>query len=401
MDSSYILSTINPVVGLLFALTFFLIWRPQPNRIYILNWSLGFAAGGIGFAFEFFHYFIPKFQFANGANIFLPVSVLFTVRGLCLRYTGKAPDRLLLSVITLTGIIACWMSFVHQYALGRGLTVSSGIAILLIVAMHAMVRNATRDKIDLGIFIALLSLTVLLLARPAATFFIEGAPEINSIAVTSFWAVSLKIAGLYAWMIFAILFMLRVAADLLAEIKEQSVTDTLSGILNRGGFFAAADCVALAATPRLPVSVLLLDIDYFKKVNDNYGHRTGDQVIRAVADMLRFSAPETAIVGRLGGEEFAMVLPNTHRMSAFGFAEALRASFCLQVHAGIPATHPITVSIGLVEGTGATLEDLIHEADLALYKAKNSGRNQVMMSDEEAAGIYRTTPDGRSQECRA
>jgi len=398
VDSSYILSTINPVVGLLFALTFLLIWRQQPHSAHILSWSLGFAAGSVGFAFEFFHYFIPYFQFANGVNIFLPVSVLFSVRGLCLRYTGRAPDRLLLSITTLTGIFAIWISFVDQYALGRGLLISSGIALMLTVGMHSMMGLKTRDKIDLGIFSAISLLTIMLLARPFASFLIEGAPKIDAIKVTSFWAVSLKVMGLYAWLVFAILFMLRIAADLLAELQKQSITDSLSGILNRGGFLAAAESVVLAATPTLPVSVLLLDIDHFKKVNDNYGHRAGDQVIREMAKLMRSSAPESAIIGRLGGEEFAMVLPNTSSAAAFAFGEALRASFGLLEHAGFAASHPVTVSIGLVEGTGGCLEDLIHEADVALYKAKDTGRNQVIIAGKDVAGAgHRSSQLARSR----
>lgn len=395
MDSSYILSTINPVIGFLLSLTFFLIWKKQSGKTYILNWALGFAAGSIGFAFEFFHFFIANFRFANGVNIFLPISVLFTVRGVCLRYTGQAPDRLLLSVITVTGIVACWMSFGDQNALIRGLAVSTGIAMALIVAMHAMMKAPTWNRIDLCIFLTMLSLTILLAARPFASFLIEGAPNIDAIGVTSFWVVSLKVAGLYAWMTFAILFLLRIAADMLAELHEQSVTDSLSGILNRRGFFEIAGAMTRDATPKLPYSVLLLDIDHFKKVNDTYGHQIGDQVIRNVADMMHSNAPETAVIGRLGGEEFAIVLPNTGRRAAFAFAEALRMSIHQQSHSGIPEDHPITVSIGLAEGTGGPLEELLHDADIALYKAKNGGRNQVGMVGAEAFRGHTMRTPGR------
>lgn len=395
MDSSYILSTINPVIGFLLSLTFFLIWKKHSDKTYILNWSLGFAAGSIGYAFEFFHFFIANFRFDNGVNIFLPISVLFTVRGVCLRYCGQAPDRILLSVITLTGIVACWMSVGNHNALIRGLAISSGVAIALIVAMHAMMRAPNRGRIDLCIFLTMLSLTVLLPVRPFVSFLIEGAPKIDAIEVTSFWVVSLKVAGLYAWVTFAILFLLRIAADLLAELNERSVTDALSGILNRRGFFEAAETLVRCATPKLPVSVLLLDIDHFKKVNDTYGHQIGDQVIRNVADMMHFNGPETAVIGRLGGEEFAMVLPNTGRRAAFAFAEALRMSIHQQSHSDIPADHPITVSIGLAEGTGGPLEELLHDADIALYKAKNGGRNQVGTVGAEAFRGHTMRTPGR------
>jgi len=383
LETTYILSTINPVVGLLFALTFFLIWRRQPERLHILHWSSAFFLGSLGFSFEFLNYIDPMFRLSDGVNIFVPVCVLLIVRGVCLRYTGSAPTRLLISILSITYITASWINFVHQNAFGRGLTITIGIVALLTAATTAMLKYRARDKIDLGILLALLVASALLLARPALSFFIEGAPQKGVIEDTSFWAVSMKVAGLYSLLVFSILFMLRIAADLFEELNQQSVTDSLSGLLNRRGFFASAAPLAREATPSLPISVLLLDIDHFKHVNDSYGHQTGDRVIRTLADMMQSSTPDSGLVGRLGGEEFAIFLPSTGSMTALAFAEALRGSIELQHHAGIPATHPVTVSIGVAEGTGEDLERLLHVADAGLYTAKDSGRNQVQMADAE------------------
>lgn len=395
MDYSYILSTINPVTGFLLSLTFFLIWKNHPERKYILNWSIGFAAGSIGYAFEFFHFFIANFRFANGVNIFLPVSMLFTARGLCLRYTGDAPDRALLLAITFCSVIACWMSFGDHNAVIRGFVVSVGVAVVVIVAMNAILSSKERDRIDLSILMVLLLLAILLPVRPIVSFLIEGAPHIDAIEVTSFWAVSLKVGGLFVWIAFALLFLLRIASDLLSELNAQSVTDSLSGILNRRGFFDTAGSLVRDATPGLPVSVFLIDIDHFKKVNDTYGHQVGDQVIRNVAKALHANAPEAAVIGRLGGEEFAVVLPNTERGAAMAFAEALRMNLERQGHAGVSADHPVTVSIGLAQGTGHTLDELLHDADMALYKAKSGGRNRVAVNGSEAFRNQSTRMPGR------
>tara|TARA_R110002012_G_scaffold35788_3_gene101825 strand:- start:101042 stop:102247 length:1206 start_codon:yes stop_codon:yes gene_type:complete len=384
VDSSYLLSTINPVIGLLLTLTFFLIWKRHPEKLHILNWALGFAAGSLGFGFEFFHFFIANFRFENGVNTLLPLSILFSVRGLCLRYRGHSPDSTLLFLVTVTTAIAFGMSSEHHYAHTRGMAISCGVAMMLILAMQAMRRTRTWNRIDLCIFLTLASLTVLLPVRPLASFLIEGAADIGTLEVTSFWVVSLKIAGLYAWVAFAILFLLRIAADLLAELHEEMVTDPLSGIPNRRGFFETAETVIREASPKLPVSLLLLDIDHFKKVNDTYGHQVGDEVIRGVAGVMLENSPETAVIGRLGGEEFAILIPNTSRRSAFAFAEALRLNLEAQTHPEIHADHPVTVSIGLAEGTGGPLDELVRDADVALYKAKNGGRNQVAAVGGEA-----------------
>ncbi|MCY0093402.1 GGDEF domain-containing protein [Hoeflea ulvae] len=385
MDSSYILSTINPVVGTLFSLTFFLIWRQQPHKMHIANWALAFFIGSLGFTFEFLNYFNPVFKLTDGVNIFVPVCVLLVTRGLCLRYTGQAPTRLLILILVVADLIACWINFVHQNAFGRGLSISIGIAVLLMFGMQAILKARTRDRIDLGILAAIAAAAILVAGRPILSFFVEGAPQIGAIEQTSFWAVSIKAAGLFSLLVLAILFMLRIAADLFAELNQQSVTDSLSGLLNRRGFFAAAEPLARQATPARPVSVLLLDIDHFKDVNDGYGHRAGDQVIQAIAGLMQLSTPEHALVGRLGGEEFGIFLPNTRSAAALAFAEALRASIDLQSHADIPSTHPITVSIGLAEGTGEELDLLLHMADIGLYEAKDNGRDQVRMAGRAMA----------------
>lgn len=384
MDSSYLLSTINPVIGLLLTLTFLLIWKKHPEKLHILNWALGFAAGSIGFGFEFFHFFIANFRFENGVNTLLPLSILFSVRGVCLRYRGHSPDIILLFLVTATTAIGFGMSSGHHYAHTRGLAISLGVALMMILAMHAMTKTRTWGRIDLCIFLAFLSLTVLVPLRPLASFLIDGAATVGTLEVTSFWVVSLKIAGLYAWVAFAILFLMRIAADMLDELHEEMVTDSLSGILNRRGFFETAPRVILEASPKLPVSVLLLDIDHFKKVNDTYGHQVGDEVIRRVAGVMLEHSPKAAVIGRLGGEEFVVLIPNTGRSSALAFAESLRLQIETQSHSEIQANHPVTVSIGLAEGTGGPLDELMRDADSALYQAKNRGRNQVAAFNGEA-----------------
>ena len=395
MDSSYILSTINPVVGLLLTLTFFLIWKRHPDKKYILSWAFGFLAGSLGYALEFVHFFVANFHFSNGVNILLPVSMMFMARGLCQRYGREAPDRLLLSAAILSGFIGFVMSFGDHNALIRGMLVSSGVAVMMFIAMDAVFRSSNRETIDRYILAMVFFLTILMLARPLLSFFVEGVQRTGSIELNSFWVVSLKVGGLFGWMTFAILFLLRIANDLINELNEQTVTDALSGILNRRGFFATAGELVTRATPKLPISVFLVDIDHFKQVNDTYGHQIGDQVIRNVARTMRENAPETAVIGRLGGEEFAMIMPMADRRASLAYAEALRISIEQQDHSGISGGNRVTVSIGFAEGTGGSLEEVLHQADIALYKAKNSGRNRVGTIGAEALGGRSMRTPGR------
>ncbi|AKH99212.1 diguanylate cyclase (GGDEF) domain-containing protein [Hoeflea sp. IMCC20628] len=381
MDSTILLTMINPITALTFFLVFFLIWKQQPHQRYILNWAWGYAAASLGFGSEFLNIMVPSIPLWIGFNLLLPLSGWFFVRGMCLRYDEVVPERLLLSMLAVTGAAVLWFGFVMQSAMGRGSAASVGLAAILIVGLQAIRKQKKKENVDLGIIIATFSVTFLMIARPVVSFFLEGSPHIGSINVNSFWVVSIKFLGLFGWLLFAILFLLRIAADLLADLNLQSITDPLSGILNRRGFMAVALSMSNDATKTLPVSLLILDIDHFKRINDTYGHQTGDEAIKLIANVMQTSVPENAAVGRLGGEEFAILLPNTSALAGQGVAEALCAFLRIQTHVGIPVSSPVTVSIGLVEGTGESLDQLIQRADAALYQAKHGGRDQVRLAD--------------------
>lgn len=123
----------------------------------------------------------------------------------------------------------------------------------------------------------------------------------------------------------------------------------------------------------------MLDIDHFKAINDEFGHAAGDAAIRTVADMLQGSHRATDITGRLGGEEFAMLLPETPLADALAIAERLRQSVAVATVAHDGRSITFTTSVGVAAlRAGDSLEQLIARADAALYDAKHAGRNRVV-----------------------
>jgi diguanylate cyclase len=157
--------------------------------------------------------------------------------------------------------------------------------------------------------------------------------------------------------------------------------DSLTGLLNRRAFFERGNqAVAQARRGQYPLSVIMLDIDRFKAVNDGFGHGVGDKVIRVIAITLTQVLRDSDIKSRLGGEEFAVVLRQTSRDAALMLAERLRVAIeqCSVKAAGTAVG--VTSSFGVAQLTGEmmTLEDLLASADAALYHAKNSGRNRVV-----------------------
>ena len=128
----------------------------------------------------------------------------------------------------------------------------------------------------------------------------------------------------------------------------------------------------------------MLDIDYFKKFNDTYGHQVGDQVLKLVASTLKTGVKGGDIVARYGGEEFAIILPKTTKENAFTVAEHVRDSVSSKdiINRGTgKVLGQIRLSVGVSEyKPGESIEDLIERADKALYEAKNNGRNQTIIS---------------------
>ncbi|WP_342150719.1 GGDEF domain-containing protein [Methylorubrum sp. SB2] len=157
------------------------------------------------------------------------------------------------------------------------------------------------------------------------------------------------------------------------EQRQAAETDALTGIANRRAFVTRAKA-CLAARP---AALLLLDLDHFKAINDRYGHSVGDAVLTAFCHAAAPMLPRNAVFGRLGGEEFACLLPETGPVLAARFAESVRDSVGRIAHPDYPDLR-VGVSVGIAVGeAGSDLDDLLRRADGALYGAKHNGRDQV------------------------
>lgn len=163
--------------------------------------------------------------------------------------------------------------------------------------------------------------------------------------------------------------------------------DPLTGLFNRRGFLehALPEHEAALRNAR-PLSLVLLDIDHFKDVNDRHGHDAGDRALAAVADRLRLLSRLDDIIARWGGEEFVLLLPDTSRDAAYAFAELLRADLAhMVVTLADGSTVSMTASLGVAGAHRVSkLDDLLRHADAALYAAKQAGRNRVIIAGESA-----------------
>jgi two-component system cell cycle response regulator len=164
---------------------------------------------------------------------------------------------------------------------------------------------------------------------------------------------------------------------------EMAITDQLTGLHNRRYMASHLDNLMVQAVRAdKPLAFVIMDIDYFKSVNDNHGHDVGDEVLREFAKRIGANIRGIDLACRYGGEEFVVVMPETDAAFAYSVAERLRKSIettPIDISRA-PGKLGITISIGIAssEGTGDTADNLLRRADQALYSAKRSGRNRVV-----------------------
>lgn len=245
-----------------------------------------------------------------------------------------------------------------------------------------ILRSGKRQALDL-LLLALQAVAALIyLAKPLIAAATDTATGAQFYIGTTYAAISQSLAAVTLVMLGLVL-LLVMMRDTAAEMMVTSQTDPLSGLLNRRGFEDRAER-ALTRALRSGGSAVLVaaDLDHFKAINDSFGHAAGDSVIAGFARLLHDNAAAKAIIGRLGGEEFAVLIVDGDLTDGRAYAEMVRAAFYRAPAADID--RPVSASFGVAQlAAGDTLFDLLRRADAALYRAKAGGRNQVRVGLHE------------------
>jgi diguanylate cyclase (GGDEF)-like protein len=180
-------------------------------------------------------------------------------------------------------------------------------------------------------------------------------------------------------------------ADKQAELTFTATHDELTGLINRREFVRLAE-IELTRSARVPsaTGLVMMDLDFFKKINDSYGHLAGDDVLQQAAKAMLTAVRAMDVVARMGGEEFAVLLPNTDGAGAIAVAEKIKGQMAHSIFRAKSVPILVTASFGvscLTEGMAGTVEELYAAADRALYTAKNNGRNCVEFEDTQTIAV--------------
>ncbi len=361
-----------------FALVFQGLRRMHPDMRGSQDFSLAYFFGLIGCLLLISRGSIPNVLSIVAGNTFLFLCFAFVYRGI-LNFFQKSRSLLpIWIVIALAAIPLTWFSEVHNQMVPRVITISLIYALIRGLTAYELFRNAA-GKTLITLFACIMSLYALSGLNRAIFTAVFGAPQ-DFMQHNPLQSAMLVVEIIFV-SITAIFELLMLYGELLSRIEEQSHHDTVSGALNRRGIESRLG-LELKRIERggQKLSVALIDIDYFKVINDTEGHAAGDHALRKVVSSIATQLRAYDVLGRFGGDEFLLILPQTAIRDALTVAE--RVGNSARILTGKGPT--LTLSIGLSEAVpGERAISLLARADQALYDAKRAGRNctRVVMPD--------------------
>ncbi len=361
--------------GASLGITLFVMWSVGRSETHLLNWSIGLALIVAGVVF--FSAVVERYSAG-----FLLASFLLLIAGFGLVYagctkfcTGRTNWTLAIASVAI-GIFLTSGAFALGYS-GIG-TIVGNLAIgalLILSARHYWLARAE--------FPLLMTMNAALFVITAASFIACGyalaqqgqfiltsrpsnwAEEINSI---------MAIAGLTGIGTLSLtLNQIRIANS----HKSDAMRDALTGLLNRRALFDGRMDIAPIGT-----AVVMMDLDYFKTINDRFGHDSGDQILKAFAELIHANIRANDLAARMGGEEFCIIMPDSSPKASAAVADRIRSQIEAMIvqTANGPVRATVSAGIAIRSAEQETLQSLLNRADAALYEAKASGRNRVQIS---------------------
>jgi diguanylate cyclase (GGDEF)-like protein len=366
---------ILPIMQLSFGICFLIAgrWR-VPSAWW---WGVAFVCNGLAFAIPNLPFRTPGHVLAPIADTLFSCSFLFFGQAIlehCGRPTAALRTRL---AITFGSILLCTYAVAGLGKLRLELLSSDTACALLLAIPLLRVRDVMRRSGDRVLMI----ISWLVVLDNVSRVLTVGytAPESIDDFETSAYAFIYQATAAVIGIGFAMSALATVVTSVLTRYRTLAMTDPLSGLLNRRGFEEMVGDRGSAKA--MAGSVVAVDIDHFKSVNDRFGHDVGDKVIVTLADAIRAKLPDAALAARFGGEEFVIYLADAPAAVALSFAEAVRRDFSGRAALLLGPDARVTASFGisLMQPDDYSVHDALHRADEGLYEAKHGGRDRTVV----------------------
>lgn len=318
-------------------------------------------------------------------EICVGLSLVFFAYGFAKAFRLKLPKRGLWVAFVAGSAVTIAVSGLAETNLLRLFAVSlwhTAVTLFLAITLFRA-PNAGRPHRIIGIFLVGLALATI--NRPLTAGVIQLNEALTLAEQTRLYGAVVSTVYLASLFGLTAAIFFHVMTDLAAGYREAAITDALTGLLNRRGFLdVATDGVAE------PAHLIMIDIDRFKSVNDDHGHDIGDRVLIAVAAIIARAAPPPHLCGRLGGEEFAIIVHRTRTGAARALAQSIRTAIEIELAGMVVPELDVTASLGIAPVKDRDVASALIHADRALYAAKRAGRNTVRL-----APVLKETPEHR------
>ena len=384
MSGGAIVLAVNMVVAGMFAASYFIVAFTNRSQRRAFWFGAVYVIGMVSPAVDFLsaysrHPAILEFiGYASFLAATLAMSAAFAA------FQCRRPPWLPIAVIFAIGAmgrisIAGWP---HD-TLGYGFAYQLPLVFAALLAVRSVIAAGGRDAFHVSLAGVFTAIAADLFVKPFLAVRLGPGATFKEYSSTNYALVSQASTG-FLLLAAGIILLLIVAQQAIVASQRESETDPLSGIANRRGFDRNAhEMIARADREGRSVSIAMFDLDHFKRVNDTHGHERGDALIAEFGVLLRRAMPETALVARLGGEEFAVLLEESTQREALMLSERLRLEAS---RVKVDATTTLSVSGGVAErDPGEALAQLMRRADQALYDAKNQGRDRICLRSSDLA----------------
>ena len=367
------------------SIIFFLAWKTQGDKPHALSWSIAYAAGTLQWVFDLHAGWFQNAQlYSLVANGLALVLVTLVLRGHCQRTECTLlPSNLW----PFTGVIYAaivWVTLFSPHIGLREAIIPTSVCLALFLCALIIIRHREHSRAAEWATAVSMILFAVSQGIAAGMAFMMGPDGESSYRAlyTDYYFITLP-AG-YVMTSMFVVFML--ASDLSEEMKSIAIRDELTGLLNRRGFTEYGErAFSAARRNKTPLSVIMTDIDRFKFINDKFGHAAGDSALRHFSNLLIVNRRGEDVVARVGGEEFALLLPGTEARDAMAIADQLCSSIGSTPIDLTTVGLPMTSSFGVatLSQNDTELDDMIRRADRALYRSKRAGRNQVDLESSQ------------------
>ncbi len=375
MNSAAFLLAINGSIGISFAIVFVaLTWR---SSVRLGRWcAAGFLAAAATVAVEALASVIPSVRATSTASFGMLMLALTTITaGLTRHFRPRARiDWLFGLFLAAVALNALVIFDLRRGSWAQSLGYQAPFALMLAIAAVTVLATSSRRLIDLALAAVLGLSAVQFLTKGVLAALAGSGPGVRDYLVSTYAFYSQTAGGILSLFLGLTLVGL-VVKEVMAEARLALQRDALSGVLNRAAFMERVPGLLRLSNPA-PATLIIADLDHFKAINDRFGHAAGDEVIKAFGANLMAYFTGEELCGRIGGEEFCILVSNCGPEAAHIHLKALQWLVQQNFYTRLPPGAVVTASFGVAfTDRDEPFEDAMHRADMALYEAKAAGRN--------------------------